>query len=143
MTPELQVFSLVCSDERSVLVRNVVVDSLVFLFFEYLGSSYTVMGMTVLLTVSFEIPIFRVAPSLLERLGSGRLLLVASFCYISRAVGYSCIPKGHILYVLGLEPLHGVTYACSQVSFVVYMGLVCCSSVILFCYSKFSSDGQR
>ena len=91
-------------------------DNLVFIFFEYLGSSYTIMGMTVLLTVSFEIPIFQVAPSLLERFGSGTLLLVASACYIVRAVGYSCIPKGHILYVLGLEPLHGVTYACSQVS---------------------------
>lgn len=73
-------------------------------------------GLTVLLTVSFEIPIFQVAPRLLERFGSGTLLLVASLCYIFRAVGYSCIPVGHIWYVLGLEPLHGVTYACSQVS---------------------------
>ena len=96
---------------------SLVVDNLVFIFFEYLGSSYTVMGLTVLLTVSFEIPIFRLAPRLLERLGSGKLLLVASTCYIVRAVGYSCIPKGHILYVLVLEPLHGITYACSQVSF--------------------------
>jgi len=73
-----------------------------------------VMGLTVLLTVSFEIPIFRVAPSLLDRFGSGVLLLVGCLCYIVRAVGYSYIPQGHIAYVLALEPLHGITYACSQ-----------------------------
>lgn len=90
------------------------VDNLVFMFFEYLGSSYTIMGLTVLLTVSFEIPIFRVAPTLLERYGSNVLLLVAAFCYIVRAIGYSFIPKGHISLVLILEPLHGITYACGQ-----------------------------
>jgi predicted MFS family arabinose efflux permease len=91
-----------------------VVDNLVFIFFEYLGSSYTMMGFTVLLTVSFEIPIFRVAPSLLQQYGSSVLLLVAALCYIVRAIGYSFIPKGHIAYVLILEPLHGITYACGQ-----------------------------
>lgn len=72
------------------------------------------MGLTVLLTVSFEIPIFRMAPSLLERYGSGVLLLVGCLCYIVRAVGYSCIPKGRIMYVLAVEPLHGITYGCVQ-----------------------------
>jgi MFS family permease len=91
-----------------------VVDNLVFIFFEYLGSSYTVMGVTVQLTVLFEIPIFRIAPSLLARYGSGVLLLVACACYIIRVIGYSYIPKGHMMYVMLLEPLHGVTYACSQ-----------------------------
>lgn len=115
------------------LLLSSVVDSLVFLFFEYLGSSYTVMGMTVLLTVSFEIPIFRMAPALLERFGSGTLLLVASFSYIVRAVGYSCIPVGHIWYVLGLEPLHGVTYACSQVSTLTYTFSLCRSKIQAIC----------
>jgi hypothetical protein len=91
-----------------------VVDNLVFIFFEYLGSSYMVMGVTVQLTVLFEIPIFRIAPSLLARYGSGVLLLVACACYIIRAIGYSYIPKDHMMYVMLLEPLHGVTYACSQ-----------------------------
>ena len=109
-----RVLSSVCSLSNTRFLYAPVVDSLVFLFFEYLGSSYTVMGLTVLLTVSFEIPIFRLAPSLLERFGSGVLLLVGCFCYIVRAIGYSFIPKGHILYVLPLEILHGITYACSQ-----------------------------
>ena len=91
-----------------------VVDSLVFIFFEFLGSSYTTMGLTVQLTVLFEIPIFQIAPRLLERYGSGVLLLTAAASYVIRAVGYSCVPKGHMVYILLLEPLHGITYACSQ-----------------------------
>jgi hypothetical protein len=39
-----------------------VVESLVFLFFEFLGGSNTMCGMTVALTVAFEIPIFFLAP---------------------------------------------------------------------------------
>jgi MFS family permease len=91
-----------------------VVGSLIFLFFESLGSSYSMMGVTVLLTVLFEIPIFHIAPTLLKRCGSGALLLLATTCYMIRVLGYSAIPQGHIFYVLFFEPMHGVTYACSQ-----------------------------
>jgi hypothetical protein len=95
-------------------IGQVLVDSLVFLLFEYLGSSYTVMGWTVVLTVLFEIPIFSLAPALLERIGSPALLMVAGGCYVVRSVAYSLVPRGHVLYVLLVEPLHGVTYACAQ-----------------------------
>jgi MFS family permease len=91
-----------------------VVDSLIFLYFESLGSSFRMMGVTVVLTVLFEIPIFHIAPTLLKRCGSGALLLLAATCYMIRVLGYSVIPQGHIVYVLLLEPMHGVTYACSQ-----------------------------
>ena len=93
---------------------QVLVDSLVFLFFETLESSYPMMGITVILTVAFEIPIFQVAPTLLERSNVSTLLLVACVSYIVRVLGYAAIPKGHIAYVLLLEPLHGVTYACTH-----------------------------
>jgi len=91
-----------------------IVDNLVFLYFDFLGSSYTLMGVSVVLTVGFEIPIFHVAPTLLNIFGSGYLLLISSVCYIIRVVGYSLVPRGKMLYVLLLEPLHGVTYACSS-----------------------------
>lgn len=91
-----------------------IVDSLVFLFFETLDSSYTMMGITVVFTVAFEIPIFQIAPTLLQRSNAGILLLVASASYVVRVLGYASIPKGHMAYVLLLEPLHGVTYACSK-----------------------------
>jgi hypothetical protein len=98
-----------------------VVDSLIFLFFEVLESSYSLMGFTVLLTVAFEIPIFQVAPQLLERFGPIGLLLLAGLGYIVRVLGYTCIPAGHMAYVLFLEPLHGVTYACSQMAAVDFV----------------------
>jgi hypothetical protein len=98
-----------------------VVDNLIFLFFEVLESSYTLMGFTVLLTVAFEIPIFQVAPQLLERFGPIGLLLLAGVGYVVRVLGYTCIPAGHMAYVLFLEPLHGVTYACSQMAAVDFV----------------------
>jgi Na+/melibiose symporter-like transporter len=98
-----------------------VVESLVFMFFEFLGGSNTLCGMTVALTVLFEIPIFQLAPWLLQRVGAGPLQLVACLSYIVRVVGYTLIPKTHIYLVLLLEPLHGVTYACSQTSSVDFV----------------------
>lgn len=89
-----------------------IVDNLVFLYFELLGSSYTLMGLSVVLTVAFEIPIFHIAPNLLQRWGPGPLVPIAAFSYIVRVWGYSLIPQGQVIHILWLEPLHGVTYAC-------------------------------
>jgi len=92
-----------------------IVSDLVFLFFESaLSSSYTFMSLSVLLTVSFEIPIFQIAPFLLQRLGTNALLIVASVSYVVRVVGYSLVPANKAWVALLLEPLHGITYACCQ-----------------------------
>ena len=85
------------------------------------SSSYMLMGWTVVFTVAFEIPIFHVAPRLLEKWGSTKLLLVGCFAYIVRVLGYTLIPTGHVAYVLFLEPLHGVTYACGQTASVEFV----------------------
>jgi hypothetical protein len=88
-----------------------VVDQLIFLYFgDELGSSYTVMGATVVLTVIFEIPIFYIAPVLLQKWGPGPLIPLAAVSYVSRVIGYSLLTNP--IHVLWLEPLHGVTYAC-------------------------------
>jgi Na+/melibiose symporter-like transporter len=97
-----------------------VVDKLVFLFFEFLGSSYTLMSLTVVLTVMFEIPIFHVAPKILHHIGSSGMLLLASFSYVTRVIGYTLIPSGKTPLVLLFEPLHGVTYACAKTSSVEF-----------------------
>lgn len=89
-----------------------IVDTLIFLYFEQLQSSYILMGWTVVLTVAFEIPLFHIAPILLKSWGPGILIPIASVSYVVRVFGYSYIPEGHVAYVLWLEPLHGVTYAC-------------------------------
>jgi Na+/melibiose symporter-like transporter len=98
-----------------------VVESLIFLFFEFLGGSNTLCSWTVLLTVLFEIPLFHLAPVLLERFGEGFLLLVANASFVSRVVGYTLIPQGKVLYVLLFEPLHGITYALSTTASVEFV----------------------
>lgn len=70
------------------------------------------MGISVLLTVAFEIPIFQIAPTLLRKLGAARLIQIAALSYIFRVIGYSIVPEGEMIYILCLEPLHGVTFAC-------------------------------
>ena len=97
-----------------------VVENLIFIFFESLGASNTLCGLTVLVTVVFEIPFFYYAPIFLERFGPETLQEVACMAYIVRVVGYTLIPEKHIYLVLFLEPLHGVTYACSKTSSVEF-----------------------
>lgn len=103
---------------------QVIVESLIFLYFEELGSSYAIMGWTVVLTVIFEIPIFHIADRLLQRCGSTRLLQTAMLCYVTRVVGYSFLPQGKVVYALILEPLHGITYACSTTAVVDFVASV-------------------
>eukprot|EP00525_Craspedostauros_australis_P006438 CAMPEP_0198126408 /NCGR_PEP_ID=MMETSP1442-20131203/44754_1 /TAXON_ID= /ORGANISM="Craspedostauros australis, Strain CCMP3328" /LENGTH=56 /DNA_ID=CAMNT_0043786189 /DNA_START=75 /DNA_END=242 /DNA_ORIENTATION=+ len=55
------------------------------------------MGITVLLTVALEIPIFQIAPRLLEWLGTERMFLLGAAAYIVRVIGYSIIPTGQIV----------------------------------------------
>ena len=77
-------------------------------------------GVTVVVTVIFEIPIFHYAPKLLAYFGAEALQEIACLAYIIRVVAYTCIPKGHMILVLLVEPLHGVTYACSKTSSVEF-----------------------
>ena len=98
-----------------------VVENLVFLFFEFLGGSNTICAITVALTVVFEIPMFRIAPSLLRNFGVGWMLLLANGAFFIRIVGYTLIPQGQSWWVFFLEPLHGLTYAGSQSAAVEYV----------------------
>lgn len=100
---------------------RIIVESLIFLYFEELGSSYFIMGCTVVLTVLFEIPVFSISSALLQYFGTSALLRIAMICYIVRVIGYSFIPNGHVQYAFILEPLHGVTYACSQTAVVDFV----------------------
>lgn len=101
-----------------------VADNFSFLFFETLGSSYTTMGWTIVLTIAFELPVFHVAPQLLHRFGASNLLLLASSCYIARVVGYSYLQPGRGWMALLFEPLHGITYACTQTAVVDFVAQI-------------------
>merc|ERR1712071_30579 len=77
-------------------------------------------GFTVIVTVVFEIPIFHYGPLILKKIGSGKMQQIACLAFVTRVLGYSLIPKNHMALILFLEPLHGVTYAFSQLSAVEF-----------------------
>jgi len=97
-----------------------VVDNLAFIFFETLGASDAMDGLTVVFTVAVEVPAFSIAPLMLQRYGCGRMLLGAGVAYIIRVVGY-LIPYGKMYIVLMLELLHGVSYAGSKAGSVEFI----------------------
>jgi len=97
------------------------VENLVFLFFRDLGGSNTMCGLSVVITVVFELPIFHFAPKLLEKYGMGRLEQLACLAYVVRVISYTLVPTNHAFLVLVFEPLHGVTYACDKTSSVEFV----------------------
>ena len=97
-----------------------VVESLIFLYFETLGGTNAICGLTVVVTVLFEIPIFHYAPQLLAYFGADNMQKIACFAYIIRVIGYTFVPQNQMALVLLFEPLHGVTYACSKTSAVEF-----------------------
>lgn len=97
-----------------------IVESLVFLFFkDSLGASNLIMGFSVVVTVLFEIPMFAYSKSLLEVVGQNNLLIIACLSYCIRVVGYTIAPNG--IWVLLVEPLHGVSYAGSKMATVDFV----------------------
>jgi len=91
-----------------------VVEQLIFLYFEFLGGTSVMFGITVVITVLFEIPLFFFAPNVLNYLGVERTFQFACLAYVIRVIGYSFIPQSQPYFVLFLEPLHGVTIAFSN-----------------------------
>jgi len=98
-----------------------VVDNLAFIFFDFLGSTNTENGWTVVLTVIFELPLFYLAPHLLQKYGPGKLLLSAGLAYVVRVIGYTLVPTGQMWIILVLETLHGISYACSKAGSVEFV----------------------
>lgn len=99
---------------------TLIVESLMFLYFvNELHASNSVCGLTVVVTVLFEIPLFAQAPNLLRRYGASTLLVIGSIAYVIRVVGYAA--AGNTWVIVLLEPLHGVTFACTHVASVAYV----------------------
>lgn len=99
-----------------------IVENLVFLMFtNSLGASNFICGVTVVVTVVFEIPVFYFSNSILAYFGSIPLLCIATLSYAVRVVGYTLIPKSTDWEILFLEPLHGVTFGCSKLASVDFM----------------------
>ncbi len=101
-----------------------VVDNLAFIYFDFLGSSNTMNGCTVVFTVLFELPLFYLAPYLLKQHGPGKLLLFAGVAYVVRVLGYTIVPEGHMGIILMLETLHGISYANLKTGSVEFVSLI-------------------
>ncbi|KAL7445888.1 hypothetical protein ACHAXH_008662 [Discostella pseudostelligera] len=97
-----------------------VVESMIFLYFEFLGGSTIMCGLTVCVTVLFELLLFHYAPDVLKLLGSTSMMQLACLAYVVRVIGYSFIPLSHPYLVLFFEPLHGVTIAFAMTSSVAF-----------------------
>jgi len=105
----------------SLFIGMSVVEQLIFLYFEFLGGTALMFGITVVVTVLFEIPLFFFAPNVLKYLGTQRTFQFACLAYIIRVIGYSFIPQSRPYLVLFLEPLHGVTIAFSNTASVDFV----------------------
>lgn len=96
------------------------VESLLFLFFQNeLHASNLLCGISVIVTVVFEIPIFSKAPELLDKLGTSILAIIGSASFSIRGIGYSLSPNGWV--ALLNEPLHGITYGAFHTATVAYI----------------------
>ena len=96
------------------------VENLLFLFFkDDLRASNLLCGISVVITVIFEIPLFARAPQLLRALGPSVLTFIATASYAVRTVAYTLVQNRW--YVLLCEPLHGVTYSAAHTASVAFV----------------------
>jgi hypothetical protein len=96
------------------------VENMLFLFLvEDLGAKKWLCGLSVVVTVAFEIPIFHHGKALLGRLGIQKLLFIAQAAFSVRAFGYTLLKNP--FFVLLCEPLHGVTFGCYHIASVEYI----------------------
>lgn len=96
------------------------VERLLFLFMRHdLHATYFVCGLSVAITVMFEIPLFAITPALLRSLGAPKLLVLGCAAYIVRAYAYTVVPNAWA--ILLFEPLHGVTFAAAHTAAVAFV----------------------
>lgn len=98
------------------------VEGLVFLYWQQtLGASAALCGVSVLVTVSFEVPLFLASSWLVTHCSPRALLASACVAYSSRVAVYAVVPAGKGWLVLLCEPLHGVTYSLGALGAVHYV----------------------
>lgn len=89
------------------------VERLLFLYLvNDLGASTLLCGLSVGVNVLFELPIFWYANPIMNALGHDGLFIVAETCFVVRVYGYTLLSPSAKIWILALEILHGVTFAC-------------------------------
>jgi hypothetical protein len=92
-----------------------------------LAGSTTLCGLSVGVTVLFELPIFTFTDTLLRVPGRNGLFLLAMAAYAARTYGYTVLTHDSRFWLLALELLHGVTFASLWISAVDFVKVHCCS----------------
>merc|ERR1712129_116766 len=77
---------------------------------------HSFLGLTVAVTVTFEIPIFAFSERIIDRLRYKKMIIVGVICLICRCVAYSLLSADTLWLLLLIEPLHGITYSLVQLS---------------------------
>jgi MFS transporter, PPP family, 3-phenylpropionic acid transporter len=94
-----------------------VVESFLFVYLQNdLAASTRLCGWTVGVTVLCEIPIFAYSKRCLQYVGHDALFCIALLAYCTRVYGYTYLTVATVRYVLALEILHGVTFACMWIA---------------------------
>jgi len=90
-----------------------VVQNMLFIFLAHkFGASGFLMGLSVGMTVVFEIPIFHFTEAIILRFGCTWMLIIGQLAFVVRVFGYTLV-SGPI-WIIFLEPLHGITYGLIQ-----------------------------
>jgi len=129
MGPSLSVFLRTTTDRQMLAFYLIVfalgvgmalVEKLLFLFLvDELQASRFLCGLSVVITVAIEIPLFRYSEKLVACTSYVNLYLIAIVAYCSRVLAYTVMQTSW--GVLAVEPLHGVTVACAQTAGVLFM----------------------
>ncbi|ORC90587.1 MFS transporter, PPP family, 3-phenylpropionic acid transporter [Trypanosoma theileri] len=86
----------------------VFIGTYLFIFLTEIGAPSILLGLSVMMTVIFEIPFFRYADWLHKHFTDVELMTFAMIAWVVRVLGYSLLQNPW--YVLLLEPLHGFTF---------------------------------
>jgi PPP family 3-phenylpropionic acid transporter len=98
-----------------------VVERLLFIYLkDDLGGNTTLCGLTVVVTVIFELPIFMYADRFLRVCGHHGLFIIAMASHTTRVFCYTLLTPATVYAVLPIEVTHGITYACMWTAAVEY-----------------------
>ena len=98
-----------------------VVERLLFIYLrDDLGASNFLCGLTVTVTVIFELPIFMYADQLLKLFGHHGMFLIAMVAHTVRVFLYTLLTREAVYAILPIEITHGITFACMWTAAVEY-----------------------
>ncbi|ETO23472.1 hypothetical protein RFI_13710 [Reticulomyxa filosa] len=119
------VFSAVfiISGARAV-VENMLFVFLISSFGTNVSNLNTLLGVSVCITVIFEIPCFQMSEWLLKRVGYRKMILFGMLCYVIRVLSYTWLTESTLWCLLFIEPLHGITFSMVQIASLHFVTLL-------------------